>query len=279
MIEVVFALAGVGAATLAAGSYLRVLLRGESNPHWVSWLVWTVIGATAAWATYDGGAGALGLVVPVFFVLVTFAVFLLSFRRSRAIVTRWDVLLGTFAVATLVVWKAWSLPVDDAAIAAVLADACALYPTIRSASRASENEPITAWLWSAVAGACGLLALDAYSFASLLYLVYVTGADLAIAGTVVLTGRVAAAAALLDAAAADDAGERVQQVEHERAGALVREPAGLVEPLLGVEHVHLGLDDDVRLRREQHLPERELAADRAEVPGRSAHRGDGLEAQ
>jgi hypothetical protein len=176
---------GLIAAATAVAGYLRVLVRGESDPHWVSWLVWSLIGATGTWASYDGGAGRIGVLVPLFFALTTFAIFALSFRRSRAIVTGWDLTLGAIAIATLASWRHWHLSPGYAAIAAVASDACVLYPTLRNVWRDSGCEPLRPWLWSSLASACGLLVLDTYSFASTLYLAYLLVADLAIAAVIV----------------------------------------------------------------------------------------------
>jgi hypothetical protein len=186
--DVYVAIAGLIAAAIAVAGYMRVLVHGESDPHWVSWLVWSLIGATGTWASYDGGAGRIGVLVPLFFAITTFAIFALSFRRSRAIVTRWDIALGAIAIATLASWRYWQLSPDYAAIAAVASDACVLYPTLRNARRNPGCEPLQPWLWASLASVCGLLVLGRYTFASTLYPAYLLIADLAIAAVILHAG-------------------------------------------------------------------------------------------
>ncbi|MFD8706539.1 hypothetical protein ACFV1W_28710 [Kitasatospora sp. NPDC059648] len=62
--------------------------------------------------------------------------------------------------------------------------------------------------------------------------------------------------------------ERPEEVLEERDGALVDLVALVVEPLVREEDDDLGLDHDVGVRPDEHLPKRELRPDRAEV-GRS----------
>jgi hypothetical protein len=81
-VDVAIVSAGLAVEAAAVGSYIRTLVRGESEPHWVSWLVWTLIGAIGSWAAFDGEAGVIGVLVPLSFVAVTFAVFALTCARS-----------------------------------------------------------------------------------------------------------------------------------------------------------------------------------------------------
>jgi hypothetical protein len=185
-LDVVIVSAGLAVELAGFSSYLRTLLRGESEPHWVSWLVWTLIGAIGTWAAYDGGAGVIGVLVPLSFVAVTFTVLALSCMRSKAIVTRGDLALGAISIATLVAWQTLGLSPGFAATAAVFADGCVVYPTLRKTWLQPASEPLYPWVGAVFAAACGLLVLHDYSYASAAYPAYLLVANATIAAVVVL---------------------------------------------------------------------------------------------
>jgi hypothetical protein len=183
-VDLAIVIAGIAVEAVAISSYIRTLVRGGSNPLWVAWLVWTLIGVIGTWAAFDGGAGAIGVVVPLSFVLVTFAIFALSCTKSKAIVTRWDLALGAISVVTLVAWQTLDLSPGYAATAAIFADSCVMYPMLRNTWRNPASEPLYPWVGTSFTATCGLLVLHHHTYAATAYPAYILAANLAIVAVI-----------------------------------------------------------------------------------------------
>jgi hypothetical protein len=100
-------LIAIAAGVLIIGNhinYLRAIVAGRAQPHFYSWLIWTITQGTAATAVIVGGGGATGIALFASASLVC-GVALTSLRYGTKDITRRDgVMLITALLAILFWW-------------------------------------------------------------------------------------------------------------------------------------------------------------------------------
>lgn len=106
MKEIVVEVSGALSVVLAfwAGiPYIRSILDGRTKPHQMTWLVFTIMNGVVFTSQYLKGARASVLISLVFFVF-TIIDFLLSLRFGVRNTSRWDKLLLSLSLLTIVAW-------------------------------------------------------------------------------------------------------------------------------------------------------------------------------
>lgn len=149
--------------------YCRGIWRGDTRPHPFTWGVWSAIGVTGLASNLAAGGGSVVIMLAV--VTITQAsIFFLSLKRPPEDIpvhwSAWAICLGG-----LVLWLVAHQPLY-AAIGVVLADGVAAWPTIQNAWRNPDCEPPAIWLIDGLALAIGVLSVETFSLAALLYPVY-----------------------------------------------------------------------------------------------------------
>lgn len=90
-------------AVFAGVPYIRSILSGRTKPHQMTWLVFSIMNGIILISQYLKGARASVLITLVFFIF-TIIDFLLSLRYGLRNTSRWDNLLLTLSLLTIVVW-------------------------------------------------------------------------------------------------------------------------------------------------------------------------------
>ena len=133
--------------------YMWSALKGRIRPDRSSWGIWTLILAIALWSSFSAGGGA----------------------------SLW--FIGGDASA----WQLSKLPLL-AILAAILADACGVAPTMIKSLRDPHSEQPLAYFSSALATLFGFLAVGRWDWVLLLYPAYLWSVNL-ITGTIIVAGQ------------------------------------------------------------------------------------------
>ncbi len=147
--------------------YIRDILRGTTQPHMYSWLVWSLLQTVGVVAAFQAGAGygswALG--VGTFFCI---AIFLLSFKYGTKNISRLDALCLVGALAALGIY----FVLDDALLAIITVaavDFIGFIPTMRKAYEEPFTETPSTFGLSALSNVFSIIATQQYSVVSILY--------------------------------------------------------------------------------------------------------------
>ncbi|MEI9990588.1 MAG: hypothetical protein WDM86_11165 [Rhizomicrobium sp.] len=160
-----------GALVLAAAvPYVRAILRRETKPHRLSWVVWAFVSVITA-ATYRASGGADAALVADALACTTSAVALLSLRYGVAGSSWVDGVCAAGAAASLVPWLAFH-DAPRALYLDILVDLFALVPTLRKAWRSPESENRAGWALSAAGMSVNLIAVADWSLRISAYPLY-----------------------------------------------------------------------------------------------------------
>ncbi|MBU6233707.1 MAG: hypothetical protein KJS64_05600 [Acidobacteria bacterium] len=161
----------VGAAFSVGGAfgYIRDVLRGETAPNRVTWILWAAAPLLAFVIEVQEGAG-LASVMTLVIGLVPIAVLLASTRNPQSVwkLGPFDVTCGVISIFGLIIWLASSQPTIGL-IAQVAADSVAALPTLRKAWVNPSSESAVVFYAGAANGGITLLTLDRWTTAGALF--------------------------------------------------------------------------------------------------------------
>lgn len=166
-------LLGAAANILGTSFYVRDTIRGTTKPNRVTWLLWSVIPFIAFAAELEVGIG--WSVISVFVAGFTpFMVFCASFVNKQAF---WklgllDYVCGFLSITAVVLWQYTKNP-GYAIAFSILGDGLAAIPTMVKAWKRPETESGSTFLGGLMSSATGIIALPAYTFNGLAFLLYV----------------------------------------------------------------------------------------------------------
>ena len=150
--------------------YVRDTLRGSTRPNIVTWALWTLTGAILVAAQYTAGA-SWTLVILVASTVTTSIVTVLAIRYGQTNYGWFDGGCLVMAVLALAGWVITANPLTGIVLG-VVAEACAVAPTVLKTYRAPETEtPATYWLTN-VATVLALIASTRYDLANILFPLY-----------------------------------------------------------------------------------------------------------
>jgi len=170
-----FALLGGALSLLGGASYIRDILRGESQPNRVSWLLWGVATTMVGVAQIREGVG-LQWLLSLAIGLGDFAVIAASFV-SRAGVWKlglFDYACGVASLAGLTLWAV----TNDATIAIVsfiLADAMACIPTLVKSWSTPTSESIAPYACTMVGAIVTLATVTTWSSGAVAFSLWIAG--------------------------------------------------------------------------------------------------------
>ncbi|TSD04868.1 MAG: hypothetical protein Greene07147_893 [Parcubacteria group bacterium Greene0714_7] len=148
--------------------YIRSMVLRQTTPHPYTWLIWSITTGTAAVGGWYGGGG-YGVLLLALWSVLTFLVFLLSFKYGTKNITKGDVTLLVLALLAILVW--WQLNAPLLSILMVTAiDAFGYVPTIRKVLEEPWSESLASWFLFTVTALIGLVALAQYNFLTVVYL-------------------------------------------------------------------------------------------------------------
>lgn len=149
--------------------YVRDILKGSTQPHTYTWLVWFLTTATATAGLWYGGGG-YGVISPTISTLLTFFVFVLSFWYGTKNIHRIDTILLITALLAIGAW--WLLDNPLLAVGMVtLIDGLGYVPSIRKTFADPSSESVITWVLFSAGIVCAILALAEHNALTLSYLI------------------------------------------------------------------------------------------------------------
>lgn len=187
-IRLFFAICSAVIATFGFYQYIRDILKRKTEPHLYTWLIWLITASIATAGVYVGGGGYtfFNMLLGTVSVLVVVA---LSIRYGSKNITVSDTIVLISALGAIVVW--WQF--ENALLAVLMAtaiDVIGYIPTYRKAYSKPYTETVSAWMWFAVAPACGLAALAEYNALTTTYLAVIIVANILVVAICVLRRRI-----------------------------------------------------------------------------------------
>lgn len=162
--------------------YTISIFRGTVKPNRISWFIWSVIGF-AFWLITPESADEVTKMLTVIFWVNPTLIFILTlfkgeyFRPDR--LEKFSLFIGLFAIGIWLIFRDSSgvLPT----VIAIIADFCALLPTLRFVITSPEEEAPMAWICFFLGSFIAVLGIEHYTLESLLLPVYMTiGASLVV---------------------------------------------------------------------------------------------------
>ncbi len=166
-LKVVLTIVGILITIVAPLPYIRDTLKGKTKPHSVTWLIWSILVSTAFLIQLENGGG-LGSLVLGFTALMNIVIFCLSLRYRRDIITKFDLIILTLALLTMIPWR-----VTNNKLLAVILVTCIQFfgylPTFRKSLKSPNQETISLYSLSTIKQAVGIGALSSYNIYTLLF--------------------------------------------------------------------------------------------------------------
>jgi hypothetical protein len=186
--KLLFALCATAIGIVSYVIYIRDVLRGRTQPHLYTWLIWSMTTGTFAAAIFAGGGGR-GFLAPLAFFLLTCSTTLLSLKFGTKNVTRGDALSLAAALIAILIWWQLNSPLL-ALIVATATDLVGYLPTVRKSYEEPWSESLASWSVWTFAIAFTVLALDAYNPLTLLSSVATAAANILLLVLLLLRRRV-----------------------------------------------------------------------------------------
>jgi len=167
---------------LACVPYVRDILAGKTTPHRGTWAICCTLSLIVLLSQRADG-GEWSLLMAVSQLLGTSLILLLSIRRGVGGRSRLDILLLAIAACGVVGWYVAGDP-TIATLCVVLSDLVAVVMMMPKTYADPYSETLSAYVMSALSGACALVAVGSLDFGLIVYPAYIVCADLAVAAIV-----------------------------------------------------------------------------------------------
>lgn len=164
--------------------YIRNIVRGTTRPQRATWAIWTTLSGLIFTSQAAQGAGA-SLWMSAAQGIGNLVVFVLAFKFGVGGRKRVDINALILAGVGLVIWGFTKQP-TVALLIFIGVDAIAASLTIIKAYRDPSSETMLAWVLSDLSGLCAALAVGQVNFSLLAYPVYVSIANTAVIGAMVI---------------------------------------------------------------------------------------------
>jgi hypothetical protein len=148
--------------------YIRDIIKGKTEPHLYSWVLWAVVTGIAFALQISGNAGS-GALVTAAAALMCLAVIALSLiKKSKKDITKTDSLFFALAFVSLAFWLIAKQPVISA-ILTTSTDLLGFIPTIRKSWNRPYTETTSFYFMNSVRFVLAVIALQNYSILTALY--------------------------------------------------------------------------------------------------------------
>lgn len=144
--------------------YIRDMLRGNTKPNLVSWVVWALAPLIGSWLSVKAGAGLS--VLPVFmagFNPILVIIIALVIKKGYWKITKFDIYCGVLAIFALFLWfltNNFALSI----LFAIISDLLASIPTIVKSWNYPDTETSAAYFGGIIANIVGLLIIKNWIF-------------------------------------------------------------------------------------------------------------------
>lgn len=164
---VICAVLGCLVGVVRYATYIRSILKGETNPHVFSWLNWCVMIGIGAFAQYRLGGGPSVAVLVMVCVVCAF-ITLLSLKYGEKNITRSDRIAFIGALLAIPVWLA-THNAFYAVLIVIFIDCLTWYPTVRKTWVRPHSEPPGSYFWAGLRYFFALLAVPEFTPEKLSY--------------------------------------------------------------------------------------------------------------
>lgn len=166
-------------ALLAYIVYIISILRGQSKPNRATWWIWAFMGLVLA-LSYKFSGASNTVWVPYMEFLGPLSIALLSIKYGEGgITSKTDIFCLLGAVTSVILWIVFNSPVI-ALVTNLAIDSFAIIPTIKKSYLRPEGEDFWAWFGTGFADTLNMFAVERFTFAILLYPIYMLVSDLII---------------------------------------------------------------------------------------------------
>lgn len=166
--ETTFSAIAIALTLLAFYPFIRAILKGKSRPHVFSWFIWAAVTFTVATAQLAGGAGVGGLPLALSG-LITGGVALLALSKSAdTSIYRTDCIFLALAFTALPLWWLTSDPLS-AVIILTTVDLLGFGPSVRKAWTLPHEENAFFFTIGAIRNGFVILALETWSWTTILF--------------------------------------------------------------------------------------------------------------
>ena len=149
--------------------YIRSIQKGETKPHYFSWIIWgltTTLSSFTELADY-GGAGAYSILLSG---LLCFYVAYLAYRqKSDYVIEKSDWIIFYMAISSLIVWYITASPLWTAIILTTV-DAFGFIPTFKKAYHYPWEENIYFYIIITLRNFFAIMAMENYTFTTVGFL-------------------------------------------------------------------------------------------------------------
>lgn len=166
-------------ALLAYIVYIISIFKGGSKPNRATWWIWAFMGLILA-LSYDLSGASNTVWVPYVEFLGPFSIALLSLKYGEGgLGNKTDLICLLGAIVSIILWVIFNNPVI-ALVTNLAIDSFAIVPTIKKSYLRPEGEDFWAWFGTGLADTLNLFAVERFTFAILVYPIYMLVSDLII---------------------------------------------------------------------------------------------------
>ncbi len=173
---------GVVAGLVAFSAYIVYIIsiiRGKTKPNRITWWIWAFMGLVLA-LSYKFSGAENTVWVPYVEFLGPFLIAILSVKYGEGnLENKTDLFCFLGAVLSIILWIVFDNPVI-ALVTNLAIDSFALVPTIKKSYLRPEGEDFWAWFGTGVADTLNMFAVERFTFAVLVYPIYMLVSDLII---------------------------------------------------------------------------------------------------
>ncbi|OGI85698.1 hypothetical protein A3A01_00080 [Candidatus Nomurabacteria bacterium RIFCSPLOWO2_01_FULL_39_17] len=173
---------GIIAGLIALSAYLVYVIsifRGGSKPNRATWWIWSFMGLILA-LSYQFSGASNTIWVPYVEFLGPLIIAILSIKYGEGgLDNKTDLICLLGATISIILWIIFKNPVV-ALITNLAVDSFAIVPTIKKSYLRPEGEDFWAWFGTGLADSLNMFAVERFSFAILIYPIYMLVSDLII---------------------------------------------------------------------------------------------------
>lgn len=155
--------------------YIISIFRGTVKPNRISWFIWSIIGF-AFWLITPSTADEVTKMLTIIFMVNPTIIFILTLFKGENIkpdnLEQFSLIIG---LSSMIIWYLFK---DSSGIfpitIAIIADFCALIPTLRFVLRTPQEETPLAWILFFLGSLIAVVAIEDHSLESLLLPAYMT---------------------------------------------------------------------------------------------------------
>ena len=151
----------------ATGIYIVDIVRGNTKPHFYTYLVWSIVTMIAFFGSLAAGGGYGAWVIGITGFL-TIVVMLLSLKYGTKDIKPIDTYFLIAACVAILPWLVLKDPLWSV-ILAVIIDALGYFPTIRKTWKAPRSEIFSPWILGSVKAALALVTLQSFNLTTILF--------------------------------------------------------------------------------------------------------------